>query len=140
MKNKKNYSKRTNDNEKHCEMPPRHRNNIVMIKLAMPKKVTLPNGRTFYAKYKRVKGDSLPDNVTIKYTYKRRTGRRRQRGKRLNTFLEKWLQIVKKKKSLKVYKKSVSKVKNKRLKNILNSSLANSALDIRKSYAYGKLS
>ena len=89
MKNKKNYSKRTNDNEKHCKMPPRHRNNIVMIKLAMPKKVTLPNGRTFYAKYKRVKRDSLPDNVTIKYTYKRRTGRRRQRGKRLDTFLEK---------------------------------------------------
>lgn len=55
----------------------------------MPKKVTLPNGRNFYAKYKRVKRDSLPDNVTIKYTYKRRTGRRRQRGKRLDTFLEK---------------------------------------------------
>ena len=30
----------------------RRRNNIVMVKLDRPKKVTLPNGRTFYAKYK----------------------------------------------------------------------------------------
>ena len=60
-------------------MPPRHRNNIVMVKLAMPRKVTLPNGRVFYAKYIRVKRNALPNNVSIKSTCKRRA-RRDQRG------------------------------------------------------------
>ena len=32
-------------------MPPRDR--IIMIKRATPKRVTLPNGRTFLARYKR---------------------------------------------------------------------------------------
>ena len=36
---KQNYSKKTNNNEKHCKMPPRYRNNIVMMKLAKAKKV-----------------------------------------------------------------------------------------------------
>ena len=36
-------------------MATRHRNNIVIRKLATPKKVTLPNDRAFYAKYERLK-------------------------------------------------------------------------------------
>ena len=43
-----------------------------MVKLTKPKKVTLPNGRTFYAKHKRVNRNALPNNVTIKRMYKRR--------------------------------------------------------------------
>ena len=43
-----------------------------MVKLSKPKKVTLPNGRTFYAKHKRVNRNALPNNVTIKRTNKRR--------------------------------------------------------------------
>ena len=39
-----------------------------MIKFPRRKKGTLPNGRTFYVKYKRVKRDVLPENVTIKRT------------------------------------------------------------------------
>ena len=45
------------------------KNNIIMVKLDVPRKVTLPNGRTLYAKYKRVKWRSLPANIRIIYTY-----------------------------------------------------------------------
>ena len=61
-------------------MPPR--NNIVMIKRQNPKRVDLPNGRTFYAKYKRVDRDALPPNIQIRRRYKQRAaprGRRRRR-------------------------------------------------------------
>ena len=37
------------------------RNKIVMIKRDRPKRVTLPNGRTFLAPYKRVAKDHLPN-------------------------------------------------------------------------------
>ena len=58
----------------------RRRNNIVMVKRDVPKKVTLPNDRVFYAKYKRVTTQSLPAGVRIARTYKRQPakGRRRQ--------------------------------------------------------------
>ena len=48
----------------------RRRNNIVMGKRDVPKKVTLPNGRVFNAKYKRVTTQSLPAGVQIARTYK----------------------------------------------------------------------
>ena len=48
------------------------RNNIVLVKRDTPLRVTLPNGRTFLAKYKRVKRNQLPANVTIARTYKGR--------------------------------------------------------------------
>lgn len=38
------------------------------------KKVTLPKGRTFYAKYKRVRMISRPSNVKIKRIYRERVG------------------------------------------------------------------
>ena len=44
----------------------RRQNNYVMRKLGTPKKVTLPNGRTFYAKYQRVRRSQLPPNVIMK--------------------------------------------------------------------------
>ena len=58
------------------------RNNIVMIKRETPKRVTLLNGRTFYAKYKRVTRDALPANIQIRCRYRQRAaprGRRRRR-------------------------------------------------------------
>ena len=36
--------------------------------------MTLPDSRTFYAKYKRVSRKELPYNVTIKRSYRRRIG------------------------------------------------------------------
>ena len=61
-------------------MPPRGR--IIMIKRATPKRVTLPNGRTFLARYKRATRNDLPPNISMPRIYKQRAapkGRRRRR-------------------------------------------------------------
>ena len=36
------------------------------MKLATPKRVTLPNGRTFIARYKRIKRSELPLNIVMR--------------------------------------------------------------------------
>ena len=61
-------------------MPPRNR--IIMIKRATPKRVTLPDGRTFLARYKRATREDLPPNISLPRVYKERAapkGRRRKR-------------------------------------------------------------
>ena len=59
------------------------RNNILLRRLAQPRRVTLSNGRTFLARYKRVNRASLyPTNVRIERTYRRKIGPRRQRKPR----------------------------------------------------------
>lgn len=42
------------------------RNDTVIVKLDFIKNLTLPNGRTLYAKYNRVKIKSLPGNLKIR--------------------------------------------------------------------------
>ena len=42
------------------------RGKILLRRQAVPKKVTLPNRRTFYAKYERVCRKNLLGNITIK--------------------------------------------------------------------------
>ena len=44
----------------------RRRNNIVLVKRDSPHRVTLPNGRAFYAKYRRVTKEYLPCSTKIK--------------------------------------------------------------------------
>ena len=54
-----------------------------MQKLATPKRVTLPDGRTFLARYKRVKRSDLPPHIVIRRDYRQRAaprGRRQRRG------------------------------------------------------------
>ena len=46
----------------------RRKNNYAMVKLAVPKRVTLPNGRTFVARYKRIKRSELPPNIVMRKT------------------------------------------------------------------------
>ena len=59
------------------------RNNFLLRRLAQPRRVTLPNGRTFLAQYERVNRASLyPTNVRIKRTYRQKIGPRRQRKPR----------------------------------------------------------
>ena len=61
-------------------MPPRDR--IIMIKRDRPKRVTLPDGRTFLARYRRATRDDLPPNISFPRIYKERAapkGRRRKR-------------------------------------------------------------
>ena len=56
------------------------REKILLQQRIVPKKVTLPNGRTIYAKYGRTSGRNLPRNVTVR---KNRTiGSRQQRTRK----------------------------------------------------------
>ena len=47
----------------------RQKDNYVMMKVNTPKRVTLPNSRTFVVRYKYVSRAQLPANVTIRRTY-----------------------------------------------------------------------
>ena len=138
------------------------RNRIVMIKRANPKKVTLPNGRKFYARYKRVTRDALPANVHLVRPYKQRaapkgTRRRRavgQRGRGFKSFSKKGLSFAKKafnNKSVRNIAKALiseapvaleaagRKVNNKKLKKIPNSDLAKTGVDLASGFALDKL-
>ena len=60
----------------------RRKENYAMKKLDVPKRVTLPNGRTFFARYKRIKREELPPEIIMQRTYRQRAaprGRRRIR-------------------------------------------------------------
>lgn len=46
------------------------RDNIVMVRRAAPKRITLPNGRTFMARNRRVRREELFEYVILKRTYK----------------------------------------------------------------------
>ena len=71
----------------------RRKNNYVMRRLDTLKKMILPNGRTFHAKYRRVPRSQLSDYVIMKRRYKRKAapkGRRRRpvrKGQRGQSFL-----------------------------------------------------
>ena len=117
----------------------------VMKKLDTPKRVTLGDGRTFVARFRRVKRSELPNNILMKRTYrnnfakgarKKRTsgrrGRKRQSGKGIFSILKK----VAKNPILRdiartgakylpgLYQGGVNKIKNKNLKKVLQSDLA----------------
>ena len=60
----------------------RCKKNYAMVKLQVPKRVTLPNGRTFVPRYKRIRRGELPPNIVMRRTYTQRAaprGRRRHR-------------------------------------------------------------
>ena len=119
--------------------------NYVMKKLDTPKRVTLSNGRTFIARFKRAKRSELPDNILMKRTYKKnfakgarkkRTGRRRGRKKQSGKGIFSVLKKVVKNPILRdiartgakylpgLYRGGVNKIKNKNLKKILQSDIA----------------
>ena len=52
------------------EMVLRRKENYPMRKLDVPKIVTLPNGRTFVARYERIKRSELPPNIRMRRTYR----------------------------------------------------------------------
>ena len=55
------------------------RNNVLLKKLAQPKRIIFPNGRTFLAQYEHLDRATLyPTNVRIKRTYTGKIGPRRQ--------------------------------------------------------------
>ena len=71
--------------------------NYAMVKLATPKRVALPNGRTFIAQYKRIKRSELPPHIVMRRIYtqrpaphgRRRRKRRTQQGQDIFDFLKK---------------------------------------------------
>ena len=60
----------------------KRKKNYAMMKLNVPKKVTLPNGRTFVACYKRILRDQLPPNIVMRRTYTQRAAPRGSRRRR----------------------------------------------------------
>ena len=140
-------------------MPPRNR--IIMIKRRTPKRVTLPDGRTFLARYKRATRNDLLRNINLIRPYKQRAapkGRRRrrinQRGRGFGSTLKKAVNFSKKAFNSRLGKKIArmviskvpnaletvgGKVKNKRLKKILTSDLAKTGADYATGLALEKL-
>ena len=140
-------------------MPPRNR--IIMIKRRTPKRVTLPDGRTFLARYKRATRNDLLRNINLIRPYKQRAapkGRRRrrinQRGRGFGSTLKKAVNLGKKAFNSRLCKKIArmviskvpnaletvgGKVKNKRLKKILTSDLAKTGADYATGLALEKL-
>ena len=59
----------------------RPRNRIIMIKRDRPKRVTLPDGRTFLARYRRATRDDLPPNINLPRVYKQRAAPKGKRRK-----------------------------------------------------------
>ena len=114
----------------------RRKRNYAMEKLNVPKNVTLPKGRTFVARYKRISRDDLPLNIRMRRTYRQRAAprgrRRRQRGQGIFSFLKKAAKnpLVRTlaKKGLEyapgIYRNLTKRVKNKTLSRVLNSDAA----------------
>ena len=112
-----------------------------MVKLNVPKRVTLPNGRSFVARYKRITRSELPDNIVMRRTYAQRAAPRgcthRQRGGGIFDFVKKVARnpLVRSiaKKGIEyapgIYNNLTKRVKNKTLKRILNSDAAHLSLN-----------
>ena len=113
------------------------------MKLNVPKRVTLANGRTFVARQKRIPRDQLPPNIVMRRTYTQRAAprgkrcRRAQQGQGIFDFVKKVARnpLVKSiaRKELEyvpgVYQNLTVRVKNKTLKRTLNSDAARLALN-----------
>ena len=114
-----------------------------MEKVQVSKRVILPNGRTFVARYKIIRRGELQPNIVMRRTYAQmaapRDGRHRQAQQRQGIF-----DFVKKvarnplvrsiaQKGLEyapdAYQNLTKRVKNKTLKRILNSDIAHSVLN-----------
>ena len=122
----------------------RRKKNYAMVKLQVPKRVNLPNCRTFVARYKKIRRSELPPNIMMRRTYTqraaprgRRTCRRAQQGQGTFDFVEKVARnsLVRSiaKKGLEyapgIYHNLTKRVKNKTLKRILDSDAAHLALN-----------
>ena len=136
------------------------RDRIIMMKRERPKRVTLPNSRTYITRCQRVTRTDLPANVCLARTYKERAapkGRRRRRrqilqqghgnGSKLLNLVKKVAKAVITQKIGKMalnelpnlYEKGTNKIKDKKIKKLLQSDLANSLVDTGAEYSRQKL-
>ena len=133
----------------------RCKKNYAIVKLQVPKRVTLLNGRTFVVCYKRIQRGELPPNIVMRKTYTQRDGPRGRRRRRRAQQGQGIFDLVKEvarnflvrliaKKGLEyapgVYHNLTKKVKNKTLKRILVSDAAHLALNIAIKTANNRLS
>ena len=115
----------------------RRKENYAMKRLDVPKRVDLPNGRTSFARYKRIKREELPPEIIIRRTYRQRAAprgrrRRRQRGRGIVEVTKKALKNPMVRAAAKkvleyapgIYQNISKRVTNKRIKKILNSDFA----------------
>ena len=114
----------------------RHKENYAMRKLAVPKRVTLPNGRSFVARYEKIKRADLPPNIRMRRTYRQRAAprnrRRRQRDGGIVSVAKKVIsnpvfrEIAKKglEYAPGIYRNITQRIKNQKAQKILNSDLA----------------
>ena len=130
-----------------------------MMKRDTTKIVTLQKGRTFIARYESVTRNHLPANVCLIQPYKQRStprGRRRrqiavQRGRGIGSNILKFSKKVANtpivqefgkmalNELLNLYNKGTSEIKNKKIKKLLQSDLANTLVDIGTEYGRQKL-
>ena len=130
-----------------------------MVKRQNPKKMTLPNGRTFYAKYKRTTRAELPANVLLQRGYRQRAAprgwrRAAQGGRGFKSAFKKVLNFAKKAAKNKTVRNIgrviiseapgaleslPKKVKNKKLKSILDNDITKTGADLATGYALDKL-
>ena len=121
------------------------------MKLNAPKRVTLPNGRTFVACYKRIPRDQLQPNIVMRRTYSQRAGPRGRRQRQQACWIFDFVKKVARNPLVKstarkgleyapgVYRNLTKRVKNKTLKRILNSDAAHSVLNKAISTANNRL-
>ena len=121
----------------------RHKENYAMVKLNTPKRVTLPKGRTFVARYKRIRKGELPSNIVMRRTYTQRAapkGRRRRARQQVQGIFDfvknvasnplvKSIARLGLKYAPATYANLTKRVKNKTLKRILDSDMAHSTLN-----------
>ena len=143
------------------------RDRIIMVKRQNPKRVTLPNSKIFYAKYKRATRAELPANVHLQRAYRQRDapkGRRRRRravGQHGRGFKSAFKNVFKKgfniakkvakNKSVRNIAKAIiseaptalegltKKVNNKTLRSILDNDITKTGVDLAAGYALDKL-
>ena len=131
-----------------------------MVRRQNPKRVTLPNGRTFLARYRCATHTELLANVHLERPYRQRAaprGRRqcvRQGGRGFKSAFKKAFNFAKKiskNKAVKNIGRAIiseapgaleglsKKVKNKKLKAILNSNIAKTGVDLATGFPLDKL-
>ena len=131
-----------------------------MVKWDTPKLIRLPNGRTFYVQYKRTRRANLPANIRLERVYRQRAAPRGQRWQPrqvanqkeqgIGNFFKMAKKVAKSKIACNIGKKALEyfpdiyenlsgKIKNKKLKKILDSDSAKNLVRYKSNYGQNKL-
>ena len=129
----------------------KRKDNYVMVKRAKPKRINLPNGRLFVARYERIRRERLLPNVAIKRSYEQRpapSNKQRWQGEKgLFSFTKKVAKnpavnacekAALKKAPVLLYNKS-KRAKNKTLKSILDSDATKAIFRRGSKNLYGRM-